>query len=123
MSEGSRIRALERSALRKRSDTIGFASFPEFLVSVPLNKTVPGEETYAAEHVGTQFASRSWGKPMDVFFWPKSGAFQISNGHHRAAEAKVRGMEALLAWVSIGDEERGYGALTEEKLARKRMEA
>ena len=110
--------------MERRSDVITESlAFPQFLVAVPTKKLVPGEETYALEHVGTQFATRSWGKPLSAFYWPKSNTWQIVNGHHRWAEALARHLPELMAWVSVGDEEKGFGALTEEKFKRKRMEA
>jgi len=129
LTEASRIRRLERQAIRERAFGHGAESgkptarsIPEFLVPVPLKKTIPGEETYAEQHIGTPYASRSWHKPIDAMYSPRQDVFMVINGHHRVAEAKRAGLKDLLGWVSLYADDRGFGSLSNEELARKRLE-
>ena len=112
-----RIRRIVRSADERRSDVItpGLA-FPEFMMRVPINRTRAGEETNAAAHVGTEYGSRSTGRPIEVMYSPKRDVYSIINGHHRVAEAKAQGQSTIPAKVSIFNERKGFGALTERDL-------
>ena len=112
-----RIRRIVRTADERRSDVITpNIAFPEFLMPVPLNRTRAGEETNAAAHVGTEYGSRSTGRPIEVMYSPKRDIYQIINGHHRAAEARAAGQTTIPARVSIFNERKGFGALTERDL-------
>lgn len=85
-------------------------------MDIPLSRTRAGEETYAEQHIGTQYASRSTGKPIQVMYSPQRDIYQIMNGHHRAVEARAAGQPTIKARVSIYNERKGFGALTESEL-------
>ena len=102
----------------KFDELLGFVVFRE---NVPLDEIIPGElETPAEKHVGTRFVSRTIG-PILLLYSPKYNVYKITNGHHRWAEAKVRGDSTIEAWVSVLNEDRGFGAMTHKDFIRKAL--
>jgi len=93
-------------------------AYVDFLYDVPVSKTISGEETFAEQHMGTQYASRSTGKPIFVLYSPREDKFMIKNGHHRVAEAKARDETHIKGYVSILNDERGFGAFTLKELEK-----
>ena len=109
----ARIGLLVELSKDKRVDPV--LGFVDFLTDIPVDKLVPGEETFAKEHVGTKFAGKTKG-PIEVIYSPSKDNYQIINGHHRWAEAKARGDESITGWVSIANEKRGFGVLKDSEL-------
>jgi len=113
---GSKVEGIVKRAHEIREDRItSRLSYTDFLLDIPVDKLQPGEETFAEQHVGTRYGSRSAG-PIVALYSPKQDLFQIINGHHRWAEAKAKGDRTIRGWVSVVNEERGFGAYTTEEL-------
>ena len=115
-----RLEKFVETAKERREDRITKdLEFPEFRVDIPVHKAVPGEETFAEQQVGTQFESRSKGKPINALYSPEKDTYVIIDGHHRWAEAKASGNKTVEGWVSIINDEKGFGALTDKQLEAK----
>ena len=116
-----RIKQIIRYAQKVEIDHVSEnLSFVDFLMDVPISKLVPGEETYAEQHVGTQYASRSTGKPINATYSPRKDDYMIFNGHHRWAEAKARKELTTKAKVSIENIEKGFGTYTLNEMKARR---
>lgn len=102
----------------KLDELLGFVTFK---FNVPMDRLIPGEpDTFAEKHIGTEFASRTTG-PIHVLYSPKHDIYKILNGHHRWVEAKARSDNTIEAWVSVLDEDKGFGALTHKDFIRKAL--
>mgnify|MGYP001596934719 CR=1 FL=1 len=84
----------------------------DFLMDVPVDKIIAGEETYAFQHVGTEYGSKSSG-PIATIYSPSRDNFMVINGHHRFAEARARGDKTIKGFVAIHNEKKRVGTYTE----------
>ncbi len=115
--EKQRVLTLISEAKDVRKDKItDNMTFVSYLADILIEKLRAGEETFAEQHVGTQYSSQSNGRPIETIYSPKLNYFTIYNGHHRWAEAKAAGRTHIEGWVSIFNEEKGSGTLTLDQL-------
>lgn len=85
----------------------------DFVMDIPVDKIIAGEETYAFQHVGTKYESTSTGRPIDTIYSPSRDNFMVINGHHRFVEARARGDKTIKGLVSIQNDEKHAGTYME----------